>query len=180
MITRAYLTGGRRLTIVISCIVDDHGETWHIGAQTDHGLNECEAVELENGDVMLNSRNHGVDEFHRGVSISKDGGQTFSSFRRDPALLEPRCQASIRRYRWSDGDKPGVILFSNPARKWRDFLMLRMSYDDGMTWPDARMIYPYTTAYSDITVLSDGRIAVLFERDNHTEIDLAILPALQN
>ena len=30
---------------------DDHGETWQIGAQTDHGLNECEAVELENGDV---------------------------------------------------------------------------------------------------------------------------------
>jgi sialidase-1 len=116
---------------------DDHGETWHIGAQTGHGLNECEAVELENGDVMLYSRNHGVDEFHRGVSISEDGGQTFSSFRRDPALLEPRCQASIRRYRWANGDKPGLILFSNPARKWRDFLMLRMSYDDGMTWPDA-------------------------------------------
>ena len=53
--------------------------------------------------------------------------------------------------------------------------MLRMGYDDGMTWPDARMIYPYTTAYSDITVLSDGRIVVLFERDNHTKIDLAIL-----
>jgi sialidase-1 len=159
---------------------DDHGETWHIGAQTDHGLNECEVVELENGDVMLNSRNHGVDEFHRGVSISEDGGQTFSSFRRDPALLEPRCQASIRRYRWASGDKPGIILFSNPARKWRDFLMLRMSYDDGITWPDSRIIFPFTSAYSDITVLSDGRIGILFERDNHTKIDLAILPALQN
>jgi sialidase-1 len=156
---------------------DDHGETWHIGAQTGHGLNECEAVELENGDVMLNSRNHGVDESYRGVSISKDGGQTFSSFHRDPTLLEPRCQASIRRYRWSTGDKPGIILFSNPARKWRDFLMLRASYDDGKTWPDARIIFPYTTAYSDIAILSDGRIGVLFERDNHTKIDLAILPS---
>ena len=56
--------------------------------------------------------------------------------------------------------------------------MLRMSYDDGKTWPDARVIFPYTAAYSDITVLSDGRIGVLFERDNHTKIDLAILPAL--
>ena len=157
---------------------DDHGKTWQIGAQTGHGLNECEAVELENGDLMLNSRNHGVNEFYRGVSISKDGGQTFSSFRRDPALLEPRCQASIRRYRWSEGDQPGIILFSNPARKWRDFLMLRMSYDDGETWPDARIIFPFTTAYSDIAVLSDGRIGVLFERDNYTKIDLAILPGL--
>ena len=55
--------------------------------------------------------------------------------------------------------------------------MLRASYDDGKTWPDARIIYPYTTAYSDIMVFPDGRIGVLFERDNHTKIDLAILPA---
>lgn len=158
---------------------DDHGESWHIGSQTGHGLNECEAVELENGDLMLNSRNHGVDEFYRGVSISKDGGRSFSSFHRDPALLEPRCQASIRRYCWSSGDEPGIILFSNPARKWRDFLMLRMSYDDGKTWPDARIIFPFTTAYSDIAVLPDGRIGVLFERDNHTKVDLAILPGLK-
>jgi len=158
---------------------DDHGKTWQIGAVSDVGLNECEAVELEDGSVMVNSRNHGFDSNHRGVSISKDGGETFSSFCRDPKLLEPRCQASIRRYRWTVNDKPGVILFSNPARKWRDFMMLRMSYDDGKTWPDARVIYPFTSAYSDIARLSDGRIAVLFERDNNTRIDLAILPALE-
>jgi sialidase-1 len=58
--------------------------------------------------------------------------------------------------------------------------MLRLSFDDGKTWPDARIIFPYTTAYSDITVLSDGRIGVLFERDNHTKIDLAILPSLSH
>ncbi len=153
---------------------DDHGKTWMIGAISDVGLNECEAVELEDGSVMLNSRNHGIDSFYRGVSISKDGGETFSFFKRDSQLLEPRCQASIRRYRWKSKDKPGVLLFSNPARKWREFMMLRMSYDDGKTWPDARIIYPYTSAYSDIAVLSDGRIAVLYERDNATRIDLAI------
>ena len=53
-----------------------------------------------------------------------------------------------------------------------------MSYDDGTAWPDARIVFPYTMAYSGITVLSDGRNGVLFERDNHTKIDLAILPAL--
>ena len=158
---------------------DDHGENWKIGAKTDHGLNECEAVELEDGSVMLNSRNHGVDEFHRGVSISKDGGETFSSFRRDPALLEPRCQASIRRYRWAKAGKPGIVLFSNPAQKWRDFLVLRISYDDGQTWPDGRIVYPFTAAYSDIATLPDGRIGVLFERDYYRSINLAILPAIQ-
>ena len=158
---------------------DDHGETWQIGAVSAVGLNECMAVELEDGSLMLNSRNHGVDSFHRGVSISKDGGATFSSFRRDPQLLEPRCQASIHRYRWAGNDQPGMILFTNPARKWRDFMMLRMSHDDGNTWPDARIIYPFTSAYSDIATLPDGRVAVLFERDNSTRIDLAILPAFE-
>jgi sialidase-1 len=158
---------------------DDHGQTWKIGAETEHGLNECEAVELEDGAVMLNSRNHGVDKVHRGVAISKDGGETFSSFHRDPMLLEPRCQASIRRYRWTEGAKPGILLFSNPAWTWRTFMMLRMSYDDGKTWPDARVIYPWSSAYSDIAVLPDGRIAVLFERENSRAIDLAILPALE-
>ncbi len=157
---------------------DDHGKTWQIGAVSESGLNECEAVELEDGSVMLNSRNHGVDLFHRGVSISNDGGETFASFRRDPVLLEPRCQASIHRYRWATKAKPGVILFSNPAQKWREYLMLRMSYDDGKTWPNARVVYPYTSAYSDIEVLGDGKIAVLYERDNATRIDLAILPAI--
>ena len=58
--------------------------------------------------------------------------------------------------------------------------MLRLSYDDGMTWPDAKIIFPYTTAYSNIAVLSDDRIGVLFERDKHTKIDLASLPALHS
>ena len=44
--------------------------------------------------------------------------------------------------------------------------------------PYSWTIIPFTTAYSEITVFSDGRIGVLFERDNHTKIDLAILPAL--
>lgn len=158
---------------------DDHGETWQIGANSAVGLNECEAVELEDGSVMLNSRNHGFDSNYRGVSISKDGGETFASFRRDPQLLEPRCQASIRRYRWEQSGKPGVLLFANPALKRREFLMLRMSYDDGETWPAARVLYPYTAAYCDIAVLADGSIAVLFERDNSTRIDLAVLPPLE-
>jgi sialidase-1 len=157
---------------------DDHGKTWKIGAETGHGLNECEAVELEDGSLMLNSRNHGVNKFYRGVSISKDGGETFSAFRRDPMLLEPRCQALIRRARWASDAKPGIILFSNPAWKWRTFMMLRMSYDDGKTWPTARVIYPGTSAYSDVAALPDGRVAVLFEKDYYRSINLAILPAI--
>jgi sialidase-1 len=57
-------------------------------------------------------------------------------------------------------------------------MMLRMSYDDGKTWPTARVIYPGTSAYSDVAALPDGRVAVLFEKDYYRSINLAILPAI--
>jgi len=156
---------------------DNHGETWQIGAISDHGRNESIAVELEDGSVMLNSRIHGISERHRGVSISNDGGETFAKSYYDPMLLEPYCQGSISRVRWADGDKPGVLVFSNPAWMWRTHMMVRYSYDDGKTWPTGRMIYPWTSAYSDTTVLPDGRVAVLFEKDWWGSVSLAILPA---
>lgn len=37
------------------------------------------------------------------------------------------------------------------------------SYDDGTTWPYQREIYQGPYGYSDIAVLSDGRVACLFE-----------------
>jgi len=161
---------------------DDHGKTWNIGGPTKAGHNESMAVELENGNVMLNSRLHGgatSQENHRGVSISGDGGKTFRHHYFDETLIEPRCQGSIRRVRWATDGKPGVIAFSNPAYPWRTHVMVRYSYDDGKTWPAGRMIYPHTSAYSDLAVLPDGRVAVMLEKDWWGSLGLAILPAPQ-
>jgi sialidase-1 len=158
---------------------DDHGETWNIGEPTQDGHNEATAVELENGHVMLNCRLHGnatKRQKHRGVSISQDGGKSFYRHYFDKTLLEPRCQGSLQRVRWAKDGKPGVIAFSNPAWPWRTHVMVRYSYDDGKTWPAGRMIYPHTSAYSDVTVLPDGRVAVMFEKDWWGSLGLAILP----
>jgi hypothetical protein len=57
--------------------------------------------------------------------------------------------------------------------------MVRYSYDDGKTWPAGRMIYPWTSAYSAVTVLPDGRVAVMFEKDWWGSLGLAILPPPQ-
>ena len=37
---------------------DDHGISWHLGASVGEGTNEVQAVELANGDIMMNMRNH--------------------------------------------------------------------------------------------------------------------------
>ncbi|MBW8016395.1 MAG: exo-alpha-sialidase [Planctomycetes bacterium] len=159
---------------------DDHGKTWNIGGPTKAGHNEATAVELENGDVMLNCRLHGgatSSKNHRGVSISRDGGKTFNRHYFDKTLLEPRCQGSLNRVRWAKDGKPGVIAFSNPAFPWRTNVMVRYSYDDGKTWPAGRMIYPHTSAYSAMAVLPDGRVAVMLEKDWWGSLGMAILPA---
>ena len=159
---------------------DDHGKTWQAGAPTEGGFNETTAVELDNGDVMLNSRLHGPatsSKNHRGVAISRDGGNTFYRQYFDKTLIEPRCQGALTRVRWAKDGKPGVIAFSNPAYPWRTHVMVRYSYDDGKSWPAGRMIYPHTSAYSAVTTLPDGRVAVMLEKDWWGSLGLAILPA---
>ena len=159
---------------------DDHGKTWNTGGPTRAGYNETTAVELENGDVMLNCRLHGAatsSKNHRGVAISRDGGKTFYHEYFDQTLLEPRCQGSLTRVRWAKDGKPGVIAFSNPAFPWRANVMVRYSYDDGKTWPAGRVIYPHTSAYSALATLPDGRVAVMLEKDWWGSLGMSILPA---
>jgi len=137
-------------------------------------------VELENGDIMLNSRNHRGQKnmTTRGVSISRDGGETFDAkaFHHNEALVEPHCQASIRRLRWKEGAKPGVIVFSNPASKdSRIKMTVRASYDDGKTWPFAKEIYAGGSAYSDLAALPCGKVGLLYEKDRYKTIEFVTL-----
>jgi len=159
---------------------DDEGENWKIGAVSPNGLNECQAVELANGDVMINSRNHRHASHFRGVCVSHDGGVTFDPklFRRDEALIEPHCQASLQRYSWPKDGRPGLILYSGPGLATaRAQGTLRGSYDDGETWPWKLLYYQGPSGYSDIAVLPDGCVAVLFEKDGKSKLGFTILPA---
>lgn len=144
---------------------DDHGKTWQLGGRTpDHQVNECEVVELTGGKLMLNMRSYADSKRMRQTALSDDGGLTWKDQRSDPNLIEPICQAGIERYRWPAGDKPGVVLFSNPAStKGRVNVTLRASLDDGKTWARSKLLYEGPGAYSDLDLMPDGRIACLYE-----------------
>ena len=58
----------------------------------------------------------------------------------------------------------GRVLFSNPASTNRERLTIRLSDDQGRTWPVAKLLYPGPSAYSCLTVLPDKRIGCLYER----------------
>jgi len=113
---------------------------------------------------MLNMRNYDRARNCRQVAVSEDGGLTWKDQRFDAALIEPTCQAAIRRYRWPDKNRRGVILFSNPANTdARRNMTVRASFDDGETWPVSRVLHRGPGAYSDLAVLANGQIACLYE-----------------
>jgi sialidase-1 len=148
---------------------DDHGATWKLGGVAGVLGNESQAVELSDGSVMTNMRSY-RGKHCRAVSVSKDGGQTWSEVRDDPMLVEPVCQASITR---TVRDGKMILLFSNPADpKARRNLTLRTSEDDGKTWPQSMVLYPGSAAYSCLAALDDGTVACLFEADDHARIVL--------
>jgi sialidase-1 len=146
---------------------DDHGQTWKLGGSTDFAMNECAVVELADGTLMLNSRSY-RGRACRGVSLSTDGGQTWQPTADAPALVESVCQASLIRY------DDQTLLFCNPAvPQGRHHLTVRLSTDDGKTWPHARLICEGSSAYSSLAVLPEGEIGLLYERDDYKRLAFA-------
>ena len=153
---------------------DDRGQSWKLGGVVGPHCNECQAVELADGSVMLNIRGYHGNK-RRLVAISKDGGETFSKPVPDETLVEPVCQASILRDAGVSGGSDD-ILFSNPASTKREKMTVRISLDEGRTWPHAKELHSGPSGYSCLAVLPDGQIACLYERGTrnyHQEIVLA-------
>ena len=154
---------------------DDRGATWQPGGIAPRDMvNECEAVELSDGALMLNMRNYDPKLKARQTAVSDDGGATWRDQRHDAALADPVCQASIRRLRWPSAGKPGVILFSNPAsEKSRENLTVRASTDDGKTWPLAARLHDGPGAYSCLCVLGGAAFGCLYESGDSERITFA-------
>ena len=146
---------------------DDRGKTWQLGGEAGPHSNECQVAELSDGALVLNMRNHWGREAGRTdkskrrlVARSTDGGRTWSEPTLDDALIEPVCQASLLRVP-GEGQR---LLFANPAGSKREKLTVRVSDDDGRSWPRARVLHAGPAAYSSLAVLPDGSVGCLYER----------------
>jgi hypothetical protein len=177
-------TGGHahRPSVTSTIYSDDHGKTWQRGdiAVPDTAEfiypNETVVVQLADGRVMLNSRSESK-RHRRLITISPDGATDWSQPRFDEALLEPICMAGLVRVREPNGDKPGLIAFSNPhnlarsdgkeaAGKSRDRInvSIKLSDDEGQTWSASRTLEEGFSGYSDLAALPDGTMLCFYER----------------
>lgn len=160
---------------------DDNGATWQAGdlaVRSDvdmRGVSECIAAETSDGRVMLNVRNRAPGS-RRAVAFSRDGAHAWSKPEFVPALLEPVCMAGLVAHPGIATPARPFLVFSNPdsleaasgrigdgERVERKNLTLKVSFDDGRTWPVSKVLEPGPSAYSDLAVLPDGTILCFFE-----------------
>ena len=155
---------------------DNHGQTWGLGGVITPRVNECQVVELSDGTLTMNMRNYDRSKTTRAIATSNDGGITWSKVTHDPALVEPICQASFLRYTWPGNYSRSRLLFSNPATETaRTNMTVRLSYDEGKTWPIARLLHPGPSAYSCLAVLPEGDIACIYEAGKNNPYERIVL-----
>ncbi len=139
---------------------DDKGKTWKIGG-TSVGGNESTVAELSDGRLILNMRNSSP---YRTVAFSSDGGETWTASQPDYALPDPTCQASILH---AVKDEKHLLFFSNAASSTRVNMTIKKSSDNGNTWPHSHVVNSGHSAYSDMVMVTENEIGILYERGNN-------------
>ena len=153
----------------------DGGVNWHTSVAADTGsTTESMAVQLSNGDIMLNMRaNENAyrkgDDNGRAMAVTSDLGKTWTSHPASRSVLnEPVCMASTHKHNYTKNGKPAsVLLFSNPNTKGgRNHMTIKMSFDDGLTWPKEHWMLLdewNCFGYSCITSIDEHTIGILYE-----------------
>ena len=152
----------------------DGGETWAIGTGAKSNTTEAQVVQLSDGSLMLNMRDdrNRADKGAtngRAVAVTADMGQTWTVHpSSNSALPEPNCMASLISARIRiDGEDRNVLFFSNPNDKSsRVKMTVKMSPDEGMTWPEANQIElfaPSGYGYSCMTMVDNCHVGILYE-----------------
>lgn len=142
---------------------DDHGKTWKVSSPVQLGTGEGTLIELENGEILYNSRAYFGDG-KRYLAKSVDGGATYADCGTDSFLQEETrmgCNASFLRVERADfGEKLGekylpkdadsVTIFVNPRAEARRNMTACVSFDEGKTWKVAKTFYEGACAYSSL------------------------------
>lgn len=145
---------------------DDGGDNWTLStnAATTAG-DEAKVVELENGDILMSIRN--PSKGNRIFCKSTDRGQTWGKAYFETELKDPACNGDIIRYSYSTdegSEEKSRLLHSLPeSTTTRENVTIYLSEDDGETWPIKKRLVDGYSAYSSLTVLSDGTIGALVE-----------------
>ena len=144
---------------------DDRGMTWKQSNLIDGG-NECQAVEMSDGTLLLNMRS---TKTVRLQSRSTDGGETWSTPPQTAqrAVVDGNAQGSMialdptKLLAYGDIGTPALLATSTGIG--RRVLTARTSQDGGLTWQTHEVVEPQDAAYSALVDLGGGRVGCLYE-----------------
>lgn len=139
---------------------DDHGQTWQVSSQVLAG--ESQIAEAGEDKLYMNIRKGDT----RTGSVSTDGGKNWTPAMADASLpfVAGGCEASVL------GTGNNVVFYcgpgSGPAINGHDDrydLKLFRSTSGASMWTKSQVIFKLASGYSDMTVLKDGKLAIIFE-----------------
>ncbi len=145
----------------------DQGQTWKIGTGARSNTTECRIVELTDGSLMLNMRDNRGGS--RAVCITKDMGQTWEEHPTSrKALPEPVCNACLISVRANQSVAgKDMLIFCNPdSTHGRHHMSLKVSFDDGMSWPPQyHMLLDAgnSAGYPSMSLIDKETLGVLYE-----------------
>lgn len=154
---------------------DDHGATWAIGSAefgAPYLSNECQAVELKDGSVLINART----VTNRRIQVtSTDGGLTFGPPVVVDSLYQPLegCEGSMVRDPVSD-----TLYFSDPFTHTvtRVNMTILQSTDDGATWSVHKTVDAGSVSYSALSIVPAAKgaahsgLELLYERSDNITV----------
>ena len=159
----------------VSAWTDDNGATWHHGAIL-QGADENKTAAMSNGNLIWNNR--AGDNRQR--AYSTDGGATWGNKSDDPALIDATSNGSITRVfptlPASDPKSKWMISTNNFDRDIRMNTAVRLSCDDGSTWPVGKILERGSSGYSTAAMLDSETVGVLYERRGYADVTFASFP----
>lgn len=145
----------------------DQGKTWVRTNPARSNTTEAQVAQLPNGDLMLNMRDNRGGS--RAVAVTSDLGVTWHEHPSSrQALREPVCMASLISIKAQDNVLGrDLLVFSNPdSDKTRHHTTIKVSLDNGLTWPDAYQIMldeGGNWGYSCLTQIDEQTVGILYE-----------------
>lgn len=171
-------TGGLSTQASATIYSDDGGETWTRGeaaieangedpstAASLTQLTENQVIDLGGGKIVMFSRNYSGAAY---MSISTNGGETWDSCERNPAVYDTYCQMSALKH---ECNGKTYLIISNPNASGRNNMTIRVTdITDGTISKDSAD-WKYTTInaghdqYSCLTSIDENTIGILYETD---------------
>lgn len=156
---------------------DDEGYSWRIGGtmekKGDAMVNECQAVELKNGSVLINARSFATLTTEQRIqTLSNDGGLSFGPTSFVPSLPQPfdGCEGSTVQ------TSTGILFFTGPdSHVKRDHMTLWRSEDEGTSWKKQLLLDPGASGYSALVVVDpeSDSLGLLYEQSDQDELIMA-------